>query len=684
MNRFTNFFPYGTHYYRAPTPLPEEWEGDLDEIKKQGYTHVQYRVQWRWHERIRGEYTWDDLDKLFDLAEKYDLKVVLQPMMETAPDWVYTELEGTRIGFHGKPLDPISQTAFYVGGFLPCFDNPLVAEAVRLFITVLVNRYKSRSSLWFYDSWNEPRSRPMGQCTCKHSVNSYRNYLRNEFGSIEALNKKYGKAWMSFDTVCPPHSPSDYAELFLWRRWAGVSVANQVELVTEAIRKADPDIPVMCHIGASSVVQDPACDTSRDLLNKTKVDWYGCSLPIELCPSTPVTFNQALYQSSWMRRVDSEYWCYEFYPSKAPWSRRAAPGFIEQSILMAIASGCRGFTFWQFRSERYGEESDGYGMRNIDGTDTPRSLRCDRIANFLARTDKNFASSSPRKSKVAVYFDDKTDLLMRIQLMLCPLMSVEEINEIYDYTYKKALQGAHATLRRLGYTADFVVDGDDLSDYKAVVVSSLEMTDEKVAKTLTDYVKNGGSLLIEYPFACRDDITWVSPKRPNSGLDELTGCREVDRSVFAPEVSDIVHFEGFCEKTDGWHVTLETVADNVEVLGRWENGTPAVVERKVGNGSVITSAGNFAMYSFDNSDSKIPFVYNRVLENAKLSAEVSSLWTYSRYSVDYEYRFIFNTSDKIETVVPEGELLYSTVECKVNGSEIELPLYGSVILKIKL
>ena len=99
MNRFTEFFPYGTHYYRAPTPLPEEWEDDLAEIKKQGYTHVQYRVQWRWHERIRGQYTWDDLDRLFDLAEKNDLKVVLQPMMETAPDWVYTELEGNRIGF---------------------------------------------------------------------------------------------------------------------------------------------------------------------------------------------------------------------------------------------------------------------------------------------------------------------------------------------------------------------------------------------------------------------------------------------------------------------------------------------------------------------------------------------------------------------------------------------------------
>jgi len=44
------------------------------EIAKQGYTHVQFRPQWRCHERIRGECVWDDLDQLFDLAEKNGCK----------------------------------------------------------------------------------------------------------------------------------------------------------------------------------------------------------------------------------------------------------------------------------------------------------------------------------------------------------------------------------------------------------------------------------------------------------------------------------------------------------------------------------------------------------------------------------------------------------------------------------
>src|SRR5690606_16702872 len=133
-----------------------------------GYTHVQYRPQWRWHESVRGRYVFDDLDQLFDLAEQNGLRVVLKPMLETAPDWAFQELGGTRIGFHGVPISPVAIGSFYVGGWLPCFDNPDVRAAANAFVQQLVKRYRQHPALWFYDAWNEPRSRPLGQCHCEH------------------------------------------------------------------------------------------------------------------------------------------------------------------------------------------------------------------------------------------------------------------------------------------------------------------------------------------------------------------------------------------------------------------------------------------------------------------------------------------------------------------------------------
>ncbi len=683
-NIFTDIFPYGTQYHRAPTPLPEEWEEDFQNIKNNGYTHVQFRPQWRWHERVRGQYTWDDLDRLFDLADEYDIKVVLKPMLENAPDYVYHELGGTRIGFRGHPIGPISHAAFYVGGWLPCFDNPEVAKAAGDFVFELVSRYKNRKSLWFYNAWNEPRSRPLGQCTCPHSVKKYREFLKNRFGTVENLNRIYGKAWESFETITPPLSSSDYVELFLWRRWAAQAVAEHISIASEAIRRADPNAKVMCHVGASSVRQDPACDTSDDFQNKETVDWYGTSMWIPMNPENPLEYDSTLIQSSWLHRVDKNWMCHEFYPNQGNWWPEAKPEYIEQAALMAISVGCRGLTFWQYRSERFGEESNGWGMRNINGSATPRSERFDRLGRILS-TEKDLAKTDYVAPPVALYFDMENDLQMRLQTINSP--TGEELGRVqpsYSHATKTSVNGAHATLRRLGYTADFVVKGDDLSRYKAVVVSSLEMTTNVEREAFENYVKNGGVLYIEYPFACRDERTWVSPNRPNSGFEALTGCLEAHRVEFSKRMTNKMIFEdGRIEETAGWHVTLEPIADDVKILARWEEGGVAAIERKVGNGKVIVSGGNFSIWSHDHSTEAIPSLFAKSLEDAGIRVDTSPLWVIERESDEYLFRFVFNTGDESVVCDKLGEIAFSAIEITEGNGKITLPPQTSVVFKIK-
>ncbi len=684
MKLFTEFYPYGTQYHRAPTPLPEEWEGDIKTIAEKGYTHIQFRPQWRCHERVRGKYVWDDLDRLFELAEKYNMKVVLKPMLENAPDYVYTKLDGTRISFRGLPIVPHAPAAYYVGGWLPCFDNPKVRKAAAKFVRELTNRYKDHPSLWFYNAWNEPRSRPMGQCCCKHSVKNYQNWLRERYGTIENLNRTFGKEWESFKTIIPPHSNGCYVEMFLWRRWAAYALSEHVGLVADAIREADPNARVMCHVGASAVHQDPVSDTSDDFLNFSKVDWYGTSMWIPFRPETPAAYNELFYQAAWLRRVDKNWQCHEFYPNQGNWWTEGKPSFVEQSILMTLASGARGLTFWQYRSERFGKESNGWGMRNIDGSPTPRSERCDRVADFL-KNNPEIALSDYKKPEVAVYFDIENDLLMKLQKMGITGGNPEGGNLNETSNYKTAFKGAHTTLRRMGHTADYVVNGDDLSSYKLVTVTSLEMTDEYERAAFEEYVRNGGILYIEYPFACRDEKTWVSPTRPNLGFDALTGCREVHRVDFSSYVSNVIKFnDGHEETAAGWHITLEPVADDVKVLANWKDGGVAVVERQVGRGKVIVSAGSFSSFAQENSTEMIPSLYYKLMLYAGLEINESHVWTLSRVSDEFEYRFFFNTSYDDATVENCGELIFASEECTVSDSGTVLPHQTSAIYRIKL
>ena len=47
---------HGTQYYRSPTPLPEEWEGDIQNLKDYNLDAMQIRINWRNNETKEGEY----------------------------------------------------------------------------------------------------------------------------------------------------------------------------------------------------------------------------------------------------------------------------------------------------------------------------------------------------------------------------------------------------------------------------------------------------------------------------------------------------------------------------------------------------------------------------------------------------------------------------------------------------
>jgi beta-galactosidase GanA len=599
-----SFFPYGTQYHRAPTPRPSEWAGDLRELAAKGYTHIQFRPQWRWHERIRGAATWDDLDCLFDLAAKHKLRVVLKPMLETAPDWVFEELDGSRIGFHGVPISPFAHGACYVGGWWPCFDNPAVVAAASDFVRQMIRRYKDHAALWFYDAWNEPVSRPLGQCQCRHSAASYSAWLRRKYGTIENLNAAFGKAWTSFETVRPASAAADYVDMFLWRKWAGFAVAEQVRFVAEAIRDVHPQAHIMVHVGGSLIVQDPACGASDDFQNRQWTDRYGTSFWLMLHPQTPVQHARAELQSSWLRRVDARYWCHELYPNHAEWCEPPDPVTLRRMIWSAVAGGAAGFTFWQYRSERVGNETNGFGLRNIDGTPTPRSKVADAIAAKLKKHGQALVGARRVPSGVALLYSHDSDLIGRIQAMPGGIDSIAEERGREDYPYKRGIAAMHAMCHYLGVEPDWVVPGDDLTKIKLLVVTGAEMIDAATARWLTAFVRKGGKLVVEFPFACRDQNTWVSPARPSCGLEVLLGCAEQDRVVAKSLDRFAIEGVGADLPAGAWRIKLAP-RKGAAVIGRWANGEAAAVRHRAGQGEVVALGGSLALGFGDRWDDPV-------------------------------------------------------------------------------
>ena len=93
---------HGTQYYRTPTPLPSEWEGDISRMADWELDAMQIRINWRWNERRENEYDFSDVDRLMELTEKHNRKVIIKFLLECAPQYIFDKYEGEKIESNKK------------------------------------------------------------------------------------------------------------------------------------------------------------------------------------------------------------------------------------------------------------------------------------------------------------------------------------------------------------------------------------------------------------------------------------------------------------------------------------------------------------------------------------------------------------------------------------------------------
>lgn len=598
-------FVYGVQYYRAPTPTSEEWREDIKNIRKLELNTVKLFVQWRWHERKREKFYWDDLDELFDICESRGLYTHINIVLDAIPQWVYKKCNCYQVDLQGRVLLPGADGCRYIGGWEPCFDNPILRKEAERFVKRLVKRYIERKSLVAWDVWNEPRSRPVGNCTCEESKKRYREWLKDKFGTIESFNQYFHKAWGNWEEVQPPAIMGDYAEMYVWRLWAMDKIASQIKWIYDLVKFLDKKHPVFAHVGIGSLLQDILNDTSNDSLNAKGLDFYGSSLVVwrpeiweidwrtnkerydRLLPWITVHEILPWIQMDWIRNISPYFWCCELYTNSRNWID-LSPNDIKFWTWTVISAGAKGILFWQYKPERYGNETMDCGLVELDGSFTERSKEVSKIGRIIREHQEFFRAAKPAPAKIALVYDHRSDLISRMEHGDWDLWE-RKISFLGDgsYSYKMALKGAYGMFWMNNHPIDWVSiqDIEKICDYQMVYLPYPLVMDKKTADVLINYVKKGGFLISESSIGIRRENTWINCKVPNHGLDELFGCLEKKRfpvrsfqSVSFPEGKLNIKPHGF-----GSYLKLKTA----DAIGFWENTEPAIALNKFGKGKAV-------------------------------------------------------------------------------------------------
>jgi len=478
---------------------------------------------------------------------------------------------------------------------------------------------------------------------------------------------------------------SGYYDSWLWRIWRAHAVADRIQWLAQVVRSRDSSRPLFCHVGFNSVLQPTLLDTCHDLLAARAVDVYGTSLPhwsgdfhTFFKVDRPALFSNPAYtaeaylyslQARWIASVKEYFWINEVYGNSWNYLAEDYSGDdIRFMLLSTISEGARGIVIWQFRPERFSEESITSGLINPDGSDTDRSLAASQLCSALARNPEAFRTWRPEKAPVAVVFDFSADMYSEIE-------DAEDLSRTGTvcYRYKESLKGYYSLLWQLGLAVDFVpVEKlERICAYRVVVLPYMHLVEKEQAAFLVDYVKRGGVLVADPGLAFRDGRAWVQAVRPGWGLDQLFGCREISLKSLA-ETRKV--------KILGLELSVTRLIGSLEPTGTGvdrSDGKALAVSNSSGKGRTFYF-GFFPGVSYrDTGDEAYLDLMQKILAESGLEVKTSqgaAMVRVRRGRVgerqDLPAAFVFNYGDQ-ETELPGEQLEAGIYRCLLTGRQID-------------
>lgn len=580
----------GAQYYRPPNPPREDWSRDLRLMREAGFTTVKFWACWSWMEPRPGEIDFADLDELLDLAHEHGLGVVINTILEDAPYWLEEDHPESR--YRDAEDRPVHLTAAMntPGGGWPglCFHNSAVWAAAERFLGALVERYDAHPALEVWDVWNEPHLEPASYfpdrifCYCDASLERFGSWLRERYGTVDALNASWERRYSEWSQVAPPRIFESVPDMIDWREFWFGELRSWLDARVAAVRsRAEDGRTVMTHVALSGFTGQLATHTLDEFTLTGGVDVFGTSsfptwlmaddhaehlfnLETARDAASPTPFWQAELQGGRGRRDGVR---------STP---QPHPDVTALWMWNALATGATGIMFWQWRPELLGPESPGYGLTAADGSPTARVAAASALAAVATRPELSgrvpVAGSVgllvSRRAALHAFATDRTmDLVRDASLGGYRLLLDADLPVTVVHEDQLASGGVPPFIRSLYWPMPAV-------------------SDDRIERALVDFVERGGTLVAEASPGEYGPTGRRRTRVPAGELAALFGAHEIETTVTEPESVPV----GAGALEFGWHRSLLLV-DEATVVATFVDGLPAVTRARRGHGEALLLGG---------------------------------------------------------------------------------------------
>ena len=500
---------FGVAYYDEYMPY-DRLDEDIRMLKETGINVVRIAEStWSTHEPQDGVFNFSSVDRVLDAMHKAGIKVIVGTPTYAIPTWMVKE--------HPDVLAVTPQGPGRYG----TRQNMDITHPVYLFhaeriIRKLIGHVCTHPAVIGYQADNETKYYQ----SCGPNVQlQFVEYMREKFGDLETINRRFGldywsnriSSWEDFPSMVGTINASLGGEFARFQRKLVTDfLAWQVALISEYKR---PDQFVTHNFdlewrGYSHAVQ-PCVDhfAAARAFDIAGIDIYHPSQ--EVLTGTEIAFGGDMARSI----KGSNYLVIETQAQAFPhWT--PFPGQLRLQAFSHLASGANMVSYWHWHSIHNSIETYWKGLLSHDFAsnyvyEEAKTIGCDfqRLSPQLVNLKKT--------NRVAILVSNEA--LTALEWFHLP-GSKKNYNDIIRLVYDG--------LYRMNVACDFVFPtSDNFENYDLLVVPALYTAPDSLLERLNRYVENGGHIVYTFKSGFSDETVKVRTVTQPGIISKACGIR---------------------------------------------------------------------------------------------------------------------------------------------------------------
>lgn len=582
---------YGVAYYPEYMPY-DRVDKDVELMQKAGISVVRVgESTWSNWEPRDGEFQFAWIERVIDRLHQAGIKVILGTPTYSIPTWMYKahpEIVVTHNGTAPPLRDPYYPTyppSLPPGHYGPRqnydFLNPYFREHAERVIRQIVSHFKDHPAVIGYQIDNE--TAPTG-ATSPYMREAFLERLRKKYGTPETINRIWGLAYWGqlvdkWEDLPPSDGILNPGYKLEWQQFQQDVVTDylawQAKLVSEHKR---PD-QFITHDFSGGV--------------HTNIDQWKIAQSLDVVAENAYFETQARLNGRGIWLTDdlgrslkhSNFLVTETNAQSIGWDSRTQyplyPGQLRLVVYAHLAAGANMVEYWHWHSLHYGQETYWRGVLSHDLEPNRTYAEVTRVAGELKRVGPQLAN-------------------LRKDNQIAILVSADSANSLSympfsdTVNYMTVLRQMYDALYDLNMETDFVQAGDtNLSRYRVLLVPPLYSASDAILQQISDYVRNGGHVLMAFKSGFTDEHSTVRSVMAPGGLRAACGFHYQEFTNLAAPVSLKPDVYSVGQENTGsvWEEFLEP--ETAAVVASFDDPHwkyPAITRNSFGTGTLVYEA----------------------------------------------------------------------------------------------